>query len=643
MTGSDQERGAETMTREELEAFREGWDFEAKQAAGTDGKGALPKSLWETYSAMANTEGGVILLGAKERKNRSLDLIGIPEIDRVETDLWNQLQNPQKVSANVLTREAVQRVEVDGRGLLLLQIPKASRHQRPVHINGTLESGTFLRVHEGDRKAHPDHVRRMVADSIPDRDSEVVSGFTLADLDPESVRRFREFFAARRPDHPFLAQSDEAFLVSIRAARIERGAQGVLRPTLAGLVMLGRETSLVEHLPGWHVSYKELPSDPTDKRRWVDHLAPDGTWNANLFQFYLRVITKLYDGLKVPFALEEGQFRSSEGPVHEAVREALVNALVHADLLGNTGIRIIKQRSGFAFVNPGLLLITPQQLWLGGQSVPRNQTLLHLFTLLRLGEKEGSGGPTMLQAWREQHWRAPRIWDDVERSTTHLQLATESLLPDRSVAALVERFGDAFTRQDELGRTILVTAEAEGSTTHSRIRELSAAHPRDITAKLAELGRLRLLESEGKTRATVYRISGAALLPLFPAPTGSEANDGTLLPNDGTSAANDGTLPPNGGTSAANDGTSERTLPAVVLELQRSRKADPELVDQAILALCRDRFLTAQEIAGAIQRSLARVSNHYLPRLLESGRLEPRHASKHHPGQAYRTQEEDTP
>jgi hypothetical protein len=129
--------------------------------------------------------------------------------------------------------------------------------------------------------------------------------------------------------------------------------------------------------------------------------------------------------------------------------------------------------------------------------------------------------------------------------------------------------------------------------------------------ELAELGRLRLLESEGKTRATVYRISGVASLPLFPAPTGSEANGGT----------------------------SEQSLPDAVLELQRSRKAAPELVDQAILALCRDRFLTAQEIAGLIKRSIARVSNHYLPRLLESGRLEPRHASRHHPGQAYRARE----
>lgn len=621
------------MTPEDLEALREGWDFEAKLAVGRDGRGDIPSSLWDTYSAMANTEGGVILLGAKERQDRTLDLPGIPDIDRLETELWNQLQNPQKVSINLLGREAVQRIEVAGNILLLLQIPKAGRSERPVHVNGSLERGTFLRIHEGDRKASPDQLRRMVADSIPDRDGKAVDGFTVADLDAASISRYRDFLAARRPDHSFLSQGEEDFLVSIRAARRDRTPGKCLRPTLAGLVMLGKENSLVERLPSWHVSYKELPSDPGDRRRWVDHLSPDGTWNANLFQFYLRVITKLHEGLKVPFALEQGQFRASETPVHQAVREALVNALAHFDLQGNSGIRVIKQRSGFEFINPGLLLITPQQLWQGGHSVPRNQTLLHLFSLLRLSEQEGSGGAAVRQVWREQHWRAPRIWEDVELNTTHLQLATESLLPDRAVAALVQQFGKAFTGQDELGRTILVTAEAEGTTTHPRIRELSDAHPRDITAKLAELVRLRLLESEGKTRATVYRIPGAAPLPQFPALTGSAANSGT-------SEANGGTSQPNGGTLAANGGTSEQSLPPAILALQSKRKAPPALVDRAILELCRDSFLTAQEIAGLIQRSLARVSNHYLPRLMESGKLEPRHASRHHPGQAYRTRKE---
>jgi ATP-dependent DNA helicase RecG len=130
------------MTPTDFDTLREGWGFEAKLAAGHDGRGALPDSLWESYSAMANTEGGLILLGAKERKDGSIDARGLADVDRVEGDLWNLLQNPQKVSANVLRREDVERMEVDGRTLLLLRIPKAARGDRPVYLNGSWERGT---------------------------------------------------------------------------------------------------------------------------------------------------------------------------------------------------------------------------------------------------------------------------------------------------------------------------------------------------------------------------------------------------------------------------------------------------------------------------------------------------------------------
>lgn len=64
------------MTCEELLILRENYQFEAKSAQGQNSNGEIPKDLWESYSAMANTDGGKILLGAKELKDGSLKLFG---------------------------------------------------------------------------------------------------------------------------------------------------------------------------------------------------------------------------------------------------------------------------------------------------------------------------------------------------------------------------------------------------------------------------------------------------------------------------------------------------------------------------------------------------------------------------------------
>ncbi|AKU92732.1 helix-turn-helix domain-containing protein [Vulgatibacter incomptus] len=147
------------MNREEWEILREGWAFEAKLAQGRDGRGELPASFWETYSAFANTDGGVIVLGAAERNDGSLEVRGIADLDKVERELWNNLQNPQKVSANLLTSSSVTREELDGHQLLVVRVPKTTRTARPVHLNGSLER-SYQRVHEGDRRMRPEVARR---------------------------------------------------------------------------------------------------------------------------------------------------------------------------------------------------------------------------------------------------------------------------------------------------------------------------------------------------------------------------------------------------------------------------------------------------------------------------------------------------
>lgn len=87
----------------DIEELVEGCDVEAKRASGRDGQGELPKSFFESYSAMANTYGGVIFLGIEEKPKGKFSLTGIAVPDRVLKTLWDGLNNRQRISINLLT------------------------------------------------------------------------------------------------------------------------------------------------------------------------------------------------------------------------------------------------------------------------------------------------------------------------------------------------------------------------------------------------------------------------------------------------------------------------------------------------------------------------------------------------------------
>ena len=90
----------------QIAAYRENNRLEAKSA-----QGGLPRSLWETYSAFANTQGGVILLGAEETPDRRLNIIGVADAAKLLDDFWNTVNNEQKVSVNILLDENMMRVD----------------------------------------------------------------------------------------------------------------------------------------------------------------------------------------------------------------------------------------------------------------------------------------------------------------------------------------------------------------------------------------------------------------------------------------------------------------------------------------------------------------------------------------------------
>lgn len=129
----------------DLTLLRESVDLECKLAAGRDGKGALPEDFWPTYSAFANTQGGVVVLGVREH-NEQFTVHGIANIAKVRRELFDNLNNWQKVSVNLLTDAEVVEAELEGRSVLIVNVPRASRKQRPVFLT-TNPLGKLCKIH----------------------------------------------------------------------------------------------------------------------------------------------------------------------------------------------------------------------------------------------------------------------------------------------------------------------------------------------------------------------------------------------------------------------------------------------------------------------------------------------------------------
>lgn len=124
--------------------------------------------------------------------------------------------------------------------------------------------------------------------------------------------------------------------------------------TLAGILMFGCERSILEDaLPYYQLDYQErLSKDP--ETRWTYRLTLDGKWEPNLFNFYYRVYSRLVNDINVPFQLDRDAVWRGDH-VHEALREALVNFLVHADHVYTRLIVVTKVTNSILFSNPGRL------------------------------------------------------------------------------------------------------------------------------------------------------------------------------------------------------------------------------------------------------------------------------------------------
>jgi ATP-dependent DNA helicase RecG len=372
--------------------------------------------------------------------------------------------------------------------------------------------------------------------------------------------------------------------------------------------MFGKERTILNALPNYFVDFQELSADDPEIR-WANRITIDGTWQPNVFNFRRRVYPLLVQGLRTPFTLDDEAVRQENTPIKEALREALANALTHADYRASGSISILMRKDAYIFQNPGRsLLPVPRILEALNkgrlESIPRNPNLQGMFRAVGWAERSGTGYPKIFRAWRGEQRLDPLILDDTERTTVTLPLL--SLVPEaveREVRAIV---GSQYARLQDLDKLILLMAHQFGEISHTMVLDSRNEHPRVITERLTYLANEGWLSRHGTTgRGRTYRLG----TPKEPDLIDAMGRVSTHKP------------PENGlgGPSSTHKAYQTGAMDIIAL-VKSSGRATPKQIETAILALCKDGFVSLAELSRELSRSPKTLRPH-IQRLVSEKKL----------------------
>lgn len=337
-------------------------------------------------------------------------------------------------------------------------------------------------------------IHRQSALRLVDHSAVPIKELTVKDLNPLERQRVREAIQLYRGDVSLLSLTDEEL---DGALGLVVTADGVKRPTLAGLLMIGREEVLRQYVPSHEIAFQVL----------------DGT-DVRVNEFFRKPLLHAFEDVERLFAarlteqeIQVGLFRV---PIpnfdKRAFREAFVNALVHRDYARLGAVHVRLDGDGLSISNPGGFVegITLDTL-LVAEPHPRNPLLADMSKRLGLSERTGRGIDRIF----EGVLRYGRLAPDYGRSSA------SSVVVRMSSAASDMEFLELVLREEErIGRPLpldsliilsrlrqerrLATADLSLST------QKSEQETRVVLQKLVESG---LIAAHGNGKGRAYTLS----------------------------------------------------------------------------------------------------------------------------------------
>ena len=338
----------------------------------SDLKSLPDRDLLAAVVSLANTDGGELLLGVEDDGQitglhaNHLNVSGIPALVANKT--------------NPALAIRVERLELQGKSIARISVPKSRQLvstsdglllRRRLKLDGAPEAVPFY-PHE--------FIQRQSSLGLVDPSAMLMEQITVDQLDPLQRLRLRNAIKKYGGEQSLFSLADEEL---DGALGLVMEHQGRKCPTVAGLLILGSETLLRQHLPAYEVAFQVLRG--TDVR---------------VNEFYRKPLLETFEEVELqfkPWVVEEeiqvGLFRVPV-PNHDrrAFREAFVNALVHRDFSTLGAVHIKLDDDGLSISSPGgfiegvnlnNLLVAPPR--------SRNPLLADIIKRIGLAERTGRG------------------------------------------------------------------------------------------------------------------------------------------------------------------------------------------------------------------------------------------------------------
>ena len=338
----------------------------------SDVKGLTDRDMVATVAAMANAEGGLVLLGVEDDgtvtgvQPAHLDTTGLAAL------IANRTNPPLSVAAEIL--------EWGGKKILKIQTPKARSiistsdglvMRRRLMASGRPEAVPFY-PHE--------FVQRQATLGLVDPSAMPLGSLSAEDLNPLERQRIREAIRRYGGDMTLLPLADEEL---DGALGLVITVEGVRRPTVAGLLFLGHEEIIRRHIPAHEVAFQIL----------------EGT-DVRVNEFFRKPLLQTFEEVELLFKarvveqeIQDGLFRV---PIpnfdRRAFREGFINAVVHRDYARLGAVHVRLDDDGLTITSPGGFVegVTLQNL-LVAPPRSRNPLLADIVKRIGLAERTGRG------------------------------------------------------------------------------------------------------------------------------------------------------------------------------------------------------------------------------------------------------------